>query len=504
MLFRVLIVEDEGLGRPADQRHPGPGSRHAVRPRRFAPGRMGLLQSGRCDLVIADESRLAARDRFDLPGRRLASGGGVVIDVNQAPLAASTLRREQVIGTAYRHALVRALGERTGAHRRGRISRRNGDTIRLESPGSDSVRDGSLMCIDAVVHPAARSGHISPTSSARYRHHQPQAGGDGAGRQPHAARGGAAGRAHRQLGVELADNRVTWSDELFNIYGIDRTVSSRATRGSFARAHGRHRAHHGRDRPAVEDVTPFIYDHRIFRPDGNVRMLHTRGEVLPEPQRRGGGWGELLGRDRPLAGDGAAGTGYIDAAGDAGGDRGRHPGRRSPGPGLGAHERFLALLRLPADVGPGADIRGLAELVRVPTGRPDVFIRARGRALRQLRREPRHHPLHGRPGVRASFAPPANGERSVAAASGASATSPARTADGIAEARRAEAEAARQQYETILERSPTGSSRSDRTWRLHVREHARAMLGSKAYDLIGRHVWTEFPEAHRRAVPARV
>ena len=73
------------------------------------------------------------------------------------------------------------------------------------------------------------------------------------------------------------------------------------------------------------------------------------------------------------------------------------------------------------------------------------------------------------------------------------------------EARRAEAEAARQQYETILERISDGFAALDRSWRFtYVNSAGGRMLGRNAHDLIGKHIWTEFPEAPPREVPGRV
>ncbi len=40
-------------------------------------------------------------------------------------------------------------------------------------------------------------------------------------------------------------------------------------------------------RLARENVSAFVYDHRIVRADGSVRMLHTRGEVIPDRDGRG-------------------------------------------------------------------------------------------------------------------------------------------------------------------------------------------------------------------------
>src|SRR5581483_12245155 len=39
-------------------------------------------------------------------------------------------------------------------------------------------------------------------------------------------------------------------------------------------------------RLATENVSAFVYDHRIVRPDGSVRMLHTRGEVVSDRDGR--------------------------------------------------------------------------------------------------------------------------------------------------------------------------------------------------------------------------
>jgi PAS domain-containing protein len=83
----------------------------------------------------------------------------------------------------------------------------------------------------------------------------------------------------------VADNRVIWSDELFNIYGIDRTGFVASYEGFLSRVHPDDVEHTTAViRRAVEEVTPFIYDHRIMRPDGSTRMLHTRGEVLPDTE----------------------------------------------------------------------------------------------------------------------------------------------------------------------------------------------------------------------------
>ena len=79
---------------------------------------------------------------------------------------------------------------------------------------------------------------------------------------------------------DILDNLVTWSDELYRIYG--------QAAGSFQGSYESFLASvHPHDRPmvhavinqALHDHQPFTFDHRIVRPDGTVRTLHARGEV---------------------------------------------------------------------------------------------------------------------------------------------------------------------------------------------------------------------------------
>jgi PAS domain S-box-containing protein len=80
---------------------------------------------------------------------------------------------------------------------------------------------------------------------------------------------------------ETASNAVTWSDELHRIHGLEP--------GDFA---GTYEAFLDRVHPDDLDVTKsaifdalrqrsaFVYEHRIVRGDGSVRVLHTRGDVV--------------------------------------------------------------------------------------------------------------------------------------------------------------------------------------------------------------------------------
>ena len=83
--------------------------------------------------------------------------------------------------------------------------------------------------------------------------------------------------------LNIQENAFTWTDELFQIYGLDE--------GAFA---GTYEAFLERVHPedtermkstlfnALRNVQPFAYEHRIVRPSGEVRMLHTRGTVVTD------------------------------------------------------------------------------------------------------------------------------------------------------------------------------------------------------------------------------
>ncbi|MBI3805037.1 MAG: PAS domain S-box protein [Nitrospirae bacterium] len=80
---------------------------------------------------------------------------------------------------------------------------------------------------------------------------------------------------------EIASNTLTWSDELYRIYGL----SSR----SEGMTYDRYLTFlHPEDLASVKEIIEkayqngqtFAFEHRIVRPDGIVRILHSQGEVL--------------------------------------------------------------------------------------------------------------------------------------------------------------------------------------------------------------------------------
>jgi PAS domain S-box-containing protein len=86
---------------------------------------------------------------------------------------------------------------------------------------------------------------------------------------------------------DVTGNRITWSDELFRIYGYEPQSFDPSFRIFIERIHPE-------DRPIVEDILEdafkrcktFDYYHRIVRPDGAIRVIHARGEAIAYRDKR--------------------------------------------------------------------------------------------------------------------------------------------------------------------------------------------------------------------------
>jgi len=86
---------------------------------------------------------------------------------------------------------------------------------------------------------------------------------------------------------DVSSNRVVWSNELYRIYGLDHGSFKASFEGFLERVHPQDRDH---SRHVVEqalvDRRPFTFDHRVVRPDGTIRTVHARGEVLTNEDGR--------------------------------------------------------------------------------------------------------------------------------------------------------------------------------------------------------------------------
>ncbi len=92
---------------------------------------------------------------------------------------------------------------------------------------------------------------------------------------------------------DVAANRVTWSDELFRIYGYEPQSFEPTYETFLAHVHEEDRASvTERNEQAFADRRPFADIKRILRADGSDILLSTRGEVLVGPD---GGVARMLG-----------------------------------------------------------------------------------------------------------------------------------------------------------------------------------------------------------------
>ncbi len=78
----------------------------------------------------------------------------------------------------------------------------------------------------------------------------------------------------------IQEDRVTWSDELYRIHGLRPEAGERRYAQHLEHVHPDDRERVARAvEVAVGEGRDFNIDHRILRPDGEVRMIHARGEV---------------------------------------------------------------------------------------------------------------------------------------------------------------------------------------------------------------------------------
>ncbi|HVZ86355.1 MAG TPA: PAS domain S-box protein [Polyangia bacterium] len=206
---------------------------------------------------------------------------GIVLETNQAPLTASGLQRADVLG----HRFVDLPWFGHSAEERARVSQAiaraaQGQPSRFET--SVQSGRGGIVAIDAAFAPLR-----APDGTIKYI---VGTGIDVTVRRRaeeellrHRARLAEAQRvAH--LGSwewDVGTNRVTWSEELYQIYGVDPRAHVPSYDSFLAAVYLDDREHTFNVlRMAMQNLSPFVYDHRIVRPDGGVRMLHTRGEVV--------------------------------------------------------------------------------------------------------------------------------------------------------------------------------------------------------------------------------
>jgi PAS domain S-box-containing protein len=82
---------------------------------------------------------------------------------------------------------------------------------------------------------------------------------------------------------DMRSGTVTWSDELYRIYGVSPQEYTPSYEGYLGRVHPDDREHVaaaiGR---AAQDQRPFSFEERIVRPDGSIRVLESGGGVVSD------------------------------------------------------------------------------------------------------------------------------------------------------------------------------------------------------------------------------
>jgi PAS domain S-box-containing protein len=81
----------------------------------------------------------------------------------------------------------------------------------------------------------------------------------------------------------IGQNRISWSDELYRLYGLAPGSIDVTLESFLERVHpdDRTAVEHAAER-ALEDQRPFALDHRIVLPMGEVRWFHARGRVVTD------------------------------------------------------------------------------------------------------------------------------------------------------------------------------------------------------------------------------
>jgi PAS domain-containing protein len=80
---------------------------------------------------------------------------------------------------------------------------------------------------------------------------------------------------------DMASNVVTWSDELYRIYGVEPGQFDGTYEAFMERVHPDDLERtKGTIFDASRTASPFVYEHRIVRSDDRVRILHTRGDFV--------------------------------------------------------------------------------------------------------------------------------------------------------------------------------------------------------------------------------
>ncbi len=81
----------------------------------------------------------------------------------------------------------------------------------------------------------------------------------------------------------VASDEVAWSDELYRIHGLENDGTPTSYEGLLLHVHPDDREMVDRTlRDTIVGHSPFSFEHRLVRPDGDVRIVHQRGQVVAD------------------------------------------------------------------------------------------------------------------------------------------------------------------------------------------------------------------------------
>ncbi len=82
---------------------------------------------------------------------------------------------------------------------------------------------------------------------------------------------------------DIVNDKITWTDQLYRIYGLEPQQFPATFEAYMERIHPDDvELAQGVVQKAFQDMAEFSFDHRIIRPDGEVRILHGQGAVAVE------------------------------------------------------------------------------------------------------------------------------------------------------------------------------------------------------------------------------
>ena len=269
--FRVRIVRPDGEVR-------------SVETQSTVDAGSGLIYSVVHDVTDREETfmdRLAGAFRDAPLGMALVAPGGAFLRVN------STLCR--LVGHTEQEVLAEALPDLVEDERVGEALRDGAASLQIETPMRHREGRPVVALVSATLVRDIRGEPQYYVCQVLDMTERYEAQADLAANEAKLAEAQQIARMG-SWEWEIASDRVTWSDELYRIYGVQPggPDSEPGSYGSYLdKVHADDRARVGRViETALTERRPWSLDYRILRPDGELRMIHARGEVVLDENGR--------------------------------------------------------------------------------------------------------------------------------------------------------------------------------------------------------------------------